>query len=84
MRLSFRCPKCRVKALSVEEGQTFENVGVSDPKHLEWLKGLAKKAQMEKYRYWLCTNERCPNYGVYYQTDLDGKLIKEHHFSICC
>jgi len=79
MTLSFVCPKCGIKALSVDKGETIENAGVSSPKHLALLKGMLSKYQMKKYRFWLCANNRCANYGVYYQTDTNGKLIKELH-----
>lgn len=81
MTLSFKCPKCEMEALSVDEGKTIGNAGVSDPKLLEWLKSKAKEVQMKEYLFWLCENNKCPNYGVYYRTTPHGKLIDEYRFN---
>jgi len=71
----FKCPHCGAKTLSVDDAESVLKEGVSDPKQVEWLKQQMAKSRMKGLRFWRC--EKC---DVYYQTDPDGKLIKELRF----
>ena len=70
MSKPFKCPKCGEDTFSLENGGTVLKEGVSDPRFAKYLKNLMAKTKMKKYRFWRC--EKC---DVYYQTDLNGKLI---------
>jgi hypothetical protein len=74
--ITFSCPKCGRRALSVEELDSFR--GILDPKVFDFLKKEMDKIKSKNYRFWLCGNEKCPKFQkVYYETDLKGELIKE-------
>lgn len=75
--VSFFCPKCKKPTLSVDKGEAVEKYA-SNPQAQAFVKQkMAESPKMKKYRFWLCDTQGCPNYEVYYQTDLNGKYITE-------
>ncbi len=75
--VSFVCPKCKKPAHSIENGEAVKKY-VSDSLSQEFIKQKMTETKMKEYRFWLCTNQKCPNYeAVYYQTDLKGNYITE-------
>ena len=69
---SFICPNCKKKTLSVDNGDSILQEGISNPELVSSIKKLMAESRMKEYLFWRC--KRC---NVYYQTDLNGKFLKK-------
>jgi ribosomal protein L37AE/L43A len=68
---SFICPNCKKKTLSVDNADSIWQEGISNPELVNLIKKLIAESRMKEYFFWRC--KRC---NIYYQTDLNVKLLK--------